>query len=276
VTRYAVARLTIRDRVFEWGTRTYVMGIVNVSPESFSGDGVASVDAAVAQAKRFEAEGADIIDVGGMSTRPNFRELTPQQEQARAIPAVRAIAEAVSLPVSIDTYRSSIAMAALQAGADMVNDVTGFRHDPPMARVVAGWRVPAVVMHNQRGREFHDVIGDIRDGFEESLALAQDAEVTREQIILDPGFGFGWTPAQSFEIIRRLGELRDFGLPLLIGSSRKSAIGSVLDLPEDERAWGTAASVALAIANGADIVRVHDVAEMAQVRKVADAIVRGA
>ena len=267
--------MTIRDRRFDWGARTYVMGIVNVSPESFSGDGVDSVEAAVAQALRFEADGADIIDVGGMSTRPNFRELTEKQEQDRAIPAVRAISEAVSLPVSIDTYRSGVAMAALQAGADMVNDVTGFRHDPPMARVVAGWRVPAVVMHNQRGRPFHDVIADVREGFEESLALAQDAEVPREKLILDPGFGFGWTPPQSLEMIRRLGELRDFGLPLLIGTSRKSTIGTVLDLPEDERAWGTAATVALAIANGADIVRVHDVAEMVQVRKIADAIVRG-
>jgi dihydropteroate synthase len=222
-----------------------------------------------------EAEGADIIDVGGMSTRPNFRELTDKQERARAVPAVRAISDAVNLPVSIDTYRSGVAMAALQAGAHMVNDVTGFRHDPPMARVVAGWRVPAVVMHNQRGRPFHDVIGDIRAGFDESLALAHDAEVSRDQLILDPGFGFGWTPAQSFEIIRRLQELRDFGLPLLVGSSRKSAIGAVLDLPEDERAWGTAASVAIAIASGADIVRVHDVAEMVEVRKIADAIIRG-
>ena len=266
--------MTIRDRRFDWGARTYVMGIVNVSPESFSGDGVDSVDAAVAQAKRFEAEGADIIDVGGMSTRPNFRELTEKQELERAIPAVRAISDAVGLPVSIDTYRSGVAMAALQAGAHMVNDITGFRLDPPMARVVAGWRAPAVVMHNQRGRPFHDVIGDIRAGFEESLALAADAGVAREQLILDPGFGFGWTPPQSLEIIRRLGELRDLGLPLLVASSRKSALGAVLDLPEDQRGWGTAASVALAIANGADLVRVHDVAEMVQVCKVTDAIVR--
>ena len=267
--------MTIRDRVFEWGARTYVMGIVNVSPESFSGDGIHDVEAAVEQARRFEAEGADIIDVGGMSTRPSFKELTETQEQDRAIPAVRAISDAVSLPVSIDTYRSGVAMTALQAGAHMVNDITGFRHDPPMARVVAGWRVPAVVMHNQRGRPFHDVIGDVRKGFEESLALAHDAEVAREKVILDPGFGFGWTPQQSLEMIRRLGELRDFSLPLLVGTSRKSAIGAVLDLPEGERGWGTAATVALAIANGADIVRVHDVAEMVQVRKIADAIVRG-
>jgi dihydropteroate synthase len=275
VTAYLAPRMTIRERVFEWGARTYIMGIVNVSPESFSGDGIDSVEAAVAQARRFEAEGADIIDIGGMSTRPNFRELTEKEELDRAIPAVRDVSDAVSLPVSIDTYRAAVALAALQAGAHMVNDISGFRHDPPMARVVAGWRAPAVVMHNQRGRPFHEVIGDVRAGFQESLALADDAGVSREQLILDPGFGFGWTPEQSLEIIRRLRELGDFGLPLLVGSSRKSALGAVLDLPEDQRAWGTAASVALAIANGADLVRVHDVAEMVQVRKVADAIVRG-
>lgn len=275
VTAYLTPSLTVRERVFEWGARTYVMAIVNVSPESFSGDGVSSVAEAVALAKRFEAEGADIIDVGGMSTRPNFREITEKQEIDRAVPAVEAISDAVSLPVSIDTYRSNVALAALQAGAHIVNDITGFRRDPPMARVVAGWGVPAVVMHNQRGRPFHDVAGDIIAGFRESLALADDAGVSRDRIILDPGFGFGWTPQQSLEIIRRLGELREFGLPLLVGSSRKSALGAVLDLPEDQRAWGTAATVALSIANGADIVRVHDVAEMVQVRKVADAIVRG-
>ena len=144
-----------------------------------------------------------------------------------------------------------------------------------MARTVAGFEVPAVVMHNQRGRAFHDVIGDIAVGFDESLRLADDAEVERTQLILDPGFGFGWTVPQNFEMLRRMGELRRFGLPLLMGTSRKSSIGTVLDLPEDQREWGTAATVALAIANGADIVRVHDVAEMLQVVKIADATVRG-
>ena len=161
------------------------------------------------------------------------------------------------------------------AGAHMVNDITGFRKEPAMARTVAGFEVPAVVMHNQRGRNFTDVIGDIRAGFEESLALAHDAEVKRSRLILDPGFGFGWTVPQNFEMLRRLGELRSFGLPLLMGTSRKSSVGAVLGLPEDQRGWGTAATVALAIANGADIVRVHDVAEMLQVVKIADATVRG-
>jgi len=275
MTSYLAPTLTIRDRIFEWGTRTYVMGIVNVSPESFSGDGLDSVADAVAQAKRFEAEGADIIDVGGMSTRPNFDEISPTEEKERVVPAIRAIVRAVALPVSVDTYRSDVAQAALMAGAHMVNDVTGLRKEPAMARTVAGFEVPAVVMHNQRGRNFTDVIADISAGFEESLALAHDAEVDRSQLILDPGFGFGWTVPQNFEMLRRLGELRSFGLPLLMGTSRKSSIGAVLDVPEDQRGWGTAATVALAIANGADIVRVHDVADMLQVVQIADATVRG-
>jgi len=275
MTAYLAPTLTIRDRVFEWGTRTYVMGIVNVSPESFSGDGLDSVAGAVAQAKRFEAEGADIIDVGGMSTRPNFDEISPVEEKERVVPAIRTIVRAVALPVSVDTYRSEVAQAALMAGAHMVNDITGFRREPAMARTVAGFEVPAVVMHNQRGRNFTDVVADISAGFEESLALAHDAEVERSQLILDPGFGFGWTVPQNFEMLRRLGELSSFGLPLLMGTSRKSSIGAVLDVPEDQRGWGTAATVALAIANGADIVRVHDVADMLQVVKIADATVRG-
>ena len=275
MTGYLAPILTVRDRVFEWGSRTFVMGIVNVSPESFSGVGVGSVGEAVAQARRFEAEGADIIDVGGMSTRPNFDEISMEAERERVVPAIRAIVEAVSLPVSVDTYRAEVTQAALMAGAHMVNDVTGFRKDPALARLVAGFEVPAVVMHNQRGREFHDVIGDIAAGFDESLKLADDAEVERSRLILDPGFGFGWTVAQNFEMLRRLGELRRFGLPLLLGTSRKSSIGAVLDLPEDQRVWGTAATVALAIAKGADIVRVHDVVEMLQVVKIADATVRG-
>jgi dihydropteroate synthase len=266
--------MTIRDRAFEWGKRTYIMGIVNVSPESFSGDGVATPDEAVAQAQRLAADGADIIDVGGQSTRPGFEEMSVEAEIERVEPAVRAILDAVDLPVSVDSYRAEVAAAALEAGAQIVNDITGFRRDPAMARLVAAWEVAAVVMHNQRGRQFREVIDDIKAGFTESLALAQDAGVRREQLIVDPGFGFGWTVEQNLEMLRRLSELHDFGLPVLVGTSRKSTIGAVLDLPEGDRVWGTAATVALAIANGADIVRVHDVKEMAQVARMADAVAR--
>ena len=274
MTQYKAPSMTIRGRTFEWGKRTYIMGIVNVSPESFSGDGVSEIEAAVEQAKRFQAEGADIIDVGGMSTRPDYKELTPSEELRRLLPALRAIIPAVDLPVSVDTYRADVASQALATGAHMLNDVMGLRRDPALARMAAGWGVPTIIMHNQRGRQFHDVIGDIRAGIEESLALAHDAELPLDRLIIDPGFGFGWAPEHSLEMVRRLAELRDIGLPILIGTSRKSAIGAVLDLPAEERAWGTAATVALSIANGADIVRVHDVAEMAQVARVTDATVR--
>ena len=275
MTRYGQPVMTIRGRDFAWGSRTFVMGIVNLSPDSFSGDGLKDVDEAVAQARRFRDEGADIIDVGGMSTRPGFEELSEKEEANRVVPAVRAIVAAVDLPVSIDTYRAEVAAAALRAGAHMVNDITGLRRDPAMPRLVAAWGVAAVVMHNQRGRPFHDVIGDIKAGFEESLDLAHDAEIKREQLILDPGFGFGWTVEQNLEMLRRLQELTGFGLPILAATSRKSTIGTLLDdLPPDQRAWGTAATVTIAIANGADMVRVHDVAEMLQVCRVADAVYR--
>ena len=280
----APSGLSLRSRPFEWGSRTYVMGIVNVSPESFSGDGLATVEDAVAQARRFEAEGADILDVGGQSTRPvvragdasqpGFDELTAEQEIARVVPAVEAIVAATSLPVSIDAYRAPVVAAALDAGAHLVNDIWGFRHDPAVAALAAQRRVPAVVMHNQRGRDFHDVIGDVTAGITESIRIAHEAGLARDQLILDPGFGFGWTVPQNLEMLRRLRELRALGLPLLIGTSRKSTIGAVLDLPEDERIWGTAATVALSIANGADIVRVHDVAAMKQVCVMTDAVVR--
>jgi dihydropteroate synthase len=276
--------LTIGNRDFTWGSRTYLMGIVNVSPESFSGDGLTTVQEAVDQARRFEAEGADILDVGGQSTRPagrggdarrpGFDELPVEEEIARVVPAIRAIVAATGLPVSIDAYRAPVVAAALDAGACLVNDIWGFRHDPAVAALAAQRDVPAVVMHNQRGRDFHDVIADVRAGFEESIRIAREAGLPRERLILDPGFGFGWTVPQNLEMIRRLRELRALGLPLLIGTSRKSTIGAILDLPEDQRIWGTAATVALSIANGVDIVRVHDVAAMKQVCVMTDAVVR--
>lgn len=252
------------------------MAIINVTPDSFSGDGTGGdVEAAVALAKRFEAEGADILDIGGESTRPGAAPLSPADEEARVIPAIEAVRAATALPLSIDTRHAEVACAALAAGAAMVNDVTGLRGDPAMAEVVAGAAVPLVAMHNQRGRPFNDVAGDIRAGFEATLALADAAGIDRGKIILDPGFGFGWTPEQNLEMVRRLPELWDFGLPLLLGPSRKSTIGLILKAEVDQRLEGTAAAVALSIAAGADIVRVHDVAEMARVARVADAIARG-
>jgi dihydropteroate synthase len=282
MTSRAPEALTLRSRRFEWGLRTYLMGIVNVSPDSFSGDGLATVQDAVAQALRFEAEGADIIDVGGQSTRPartspttaGFEQLSVEEEIDRAVPALRAILDAVSLPVSIDAYRAPVVEAALNAGAHLVNDIWGFRDDAEVAALAARFNVPAVVMHNQRGREPVDVIEGVRAGLLESIRIAEAAGLSRERLILDPGFGFGWAVEDNLAMLNRLSELRDLGLPLLVGTSRKTTIGAVLEQPEDARVWGTAATVAISIAHGADIVRVHDVAEMKQVCVMTDAIVR--
>jgi len=267
--------MCVRKRTFEWGSRTYLMGIINVTPDSFSGDGVsASVEAAVKQAVAFEAAGADILDVGGESSRPGAEPLQGGEELARVLPALEAIREATVLPISIDTYHAGVAERALWVGADMVNDISGLRADPEMAAVVAELRVPIVAVHNQRDRPFEDVAGDIVRGFEATLCAADAAHIQRSNIILDPGFGFGWAAHHNFEIIRRLPELFRFEMPLLLGTSRKSSIGFLLDEPAEGRMLGTASSVALSIAAGADIIRVHDVEEMRQVALVADAVTR--
>jgi dihydropteroate synthase len=268
--------MVVGGRRFAWGERTFIMAIINVTPDSFSGDGIGSdVTASVRLARAFEAAGADILDIGGESTRPGASALAPEEEMARVLPALCAIREATSLPLSVDTCHATVARAALEAGASIVNDITGLRGDCEMAGVAAGGGAALVAMHNQRGKEVHDVVGDIAAGFEVSLKLAADAGIGPGRVILDPGFGFGWTPEQNLEMVRRLPELGRFELPLLIGPSRKSTIGFVLDVPVKERLEGTSAAVALAIAGGADIVRVHDVREMRRVCLVADAIVRG-
>jgi dihydropteroate synthase len=274
---YLSPSATIGGREFAWGTRTFLMGVINVTPDSFSGDGLAGdVEAAMARARQWEAEGADMLDIGAESTRPDAEPVTAPEEAARLLPSLRAVRKATSLPISVDTSRAAVAAEALSAGADMVNDVSGLQGDPGMAGIVSAAGVPAVMMHNQRGRPFHDVIGDIESGLGCSIAIARAAGIPASRIILDPGFGFGWTPEQNLEMLRRLPELHHLGMPILAGISRKSTIGFVLDRPDPgRRAWGTAAATALAIAGGADIVRVHDVAEMRDVARVADAVVRG-
>jgi dihydropteroate synthase len=279
------ASLTIGPRTFVWGERTYLMGVLNVSPESFAGDGVADVDAAVARARRLADEGADIIDVGGQSTRPaagraaeaGFDEIAPEEEVRRVVPVIERLVREFDVPVSVDTYKAPVARAALQAGAHLLNDIWGFRCDPALAGLCVEFGVSAVVMHNQRGGPgADDPIEAAGAGLEASIAIAERAGLPRERLIGDPGFGFGWTVEQNLALLRRLGELRELGLPLLVGTSRKSTIGAVLEgAPVEERLFGTAATVALAIAAGADIVRVHDVAAMRDVVRVADAVVRG-
>jgi dihydropteroate synthase len=269
--------LRIGAHEFRWGSRTYVMGIVNVTPDSFSGDGVMDLDAAVSQARQMEQDGADLIDIGAESTRPETWSgpgLSADQELARVIPVVDRVAATVSVPISIDTYKASVAEQAMRAGATVVNDVWGLRRDAAMAGVVARASVPVILMHNKPGGGYRDLIGEIAQSLLESVALARASGIADDHIIIDPGIGFGKTREENLEIVRRLPELRSIGFPLLIGPSRKSFIGKTLDLPANERLEGTAAAVALSIAGGADIVRVHDVKPMVRVARMADAIAR--
>jgi dihydropteroate synthase len=253
------------------------MGIVNVTPDSFSGDGMLAVDAAAAQARQMEAEGADLIDLGGESTRPETWSgpgLTPEAELARVLPVLEALRGQVSVPISIDTYKASVAEAAVRAGATLVNDVWGLQRDPNMAAAVAALGVPVVIMHNQRGTEYRELITDITVALRDAMKRAVAAGIDEDRIIVDPGIGFGKTREHNLEIVQRLSELRGLGRPILIGPSRKSFIGKTLNATVDDRLEGTAAAVALAIAGGADLVRVHDVRAMVRVARMTDAIVR--
>ncbi len=259
-----------------WGRRTYVMGVINVTPDSFSGDGLGSdIPAIVEQALRLEAEGADILDVGAESTRPGSAPITAEQELARLIPALEAIVSRVRLPVSVDTYKAPVARQAIQAGAALINDVWGLKADPKLAEVAAEMGTPLILMHNQEHRHYRHLLPDIFASLSHSVQLARRAGVPAENIVVDPGIGFGKTPEHNLEILRRLGEFKGLGYPLLVGTSRKSTIGLVLGLPPDQRVEGTAATLALAIASGADMVRVHDVQQMVRVCRMTDAVVRG-
>ncbi len=261
---------------FRWGERTYIMGVINVTPDSFSGDGVgADVDAALALARRLAEEGADIIDVGGESTRPQAAPTSADEELRRVIPVIERLAGELSVPLSIDTYKSEVARHALEAGASMINDIWGLRRDPEIAVLAAEKGVPVVVASNQRETRYEEVVPEVLGSLRKSIDLALDRGVAWENIIIDPGVGFGKTLEGNLELIRRLGELRALGRPILLGTSRKSMIGLVLNLPEDQRLEGTAATIALGIAGGADMVRVHDVRQMARVSRMTDAIVRG-
>ena len=264
-----------RDVIWDWGRRTYVMGIVNATQDSFSGDGVAGeLDKAVALAKSFEASGVDIIDVGGASSRPGADPTPISVEKSRVVRVIEAINAEVELPISIDTTWAAVAEAALDVGASVVNDISGFQLDPDLSYLVADRGVGAVLMHNQRGLEHHDVIDDITSGFVTSLSVCDTAGVDSAKLILDPGFGFGWSVSQNLEILRRLPELVHLEFPLLIGTSKKSSIGTVLGSQVGERLFGTAATVAHAICAGIDVVRIHDAYEMRDVVTMSDAIVR--
>jgi dihydropteroate synthase len=288
--------LQIGNHTFHWGSRTYVMGILNVTPDSFSGDGILAqggggVEAALEQAREFLSNGADILDVGGESTRPGSQPVGAEQELERVVPVISAIAkEFPDALISIDTYKAKVAEAGFQAGAHILNDVWALRADPELASVAAAFRAPVVLMHNRSnpasvevraqlgnayiGSEYQNLLEEVKRELLVSVELAKKAGIGESHIILDPGVGFGKKREHNLELIDRLNEIRALGFPILLGPSRKSFIGFTLDLPADQRLEGTAATVAVGIARGADIIRVHDVREMARVAKMTDAITR--
>jgi dihydropteroate synthase len=278
-----------------WGSRTYVMGILNVTPDSFSDDGLLTqenwLEAVVERGRQMVEQGADILDIGGESTRPGSEPVGVDEELRRVIPAIKAIASELDVAISVDTYKAEVARQAIEAGAHLVNDVWGFRMDPAIARVVADYQVPAVVMHNRSrpkdasqekrlggryiGIEYRHLMADILRELQESIELGLAAGVSVEKIIIDVGIGFGKTVEQNLKLLNQMDEFRVLGRPVLIGTSRKSFIGYTLDLPPYERVEGTAATVALGIERGADIIRVHNVREMVRVARMTDALVRG-
>ena len=287
--------LQIGSFTFHWGSRTYVMGILNVTPDSFSGDGILAVgdatEQAVKQAEGFLANGADILDVGGESIRPGSEPVNAENEMERVVPVIAALRQNFpDVLISIDTYKASVAEAAIRAGANIVNDVWGFRADPEIASVAARYKTPVILMHNRSnpasvevreklggtyvGAEYADLIEDVKRELMNSVEIALKAGVEEKLVLLDPGIGFGKKREHNLELINRLDEIRSLGYPILLGTSRKSFIGFTLDLPPDQRVEGTAATVAVGITRGADMIRVHDVKEMARVAKMTDALVR--
>jgi dihydropteroate synthase len=267
------------NAVFRWGEKTYIMGICNLSPDSFSGDGLGSdIDRTLDQAQRMVAEGADIIDVGGESTRPGTEPLSMEdidKELRLVIPAIERLAAEIKVPISVDTYKSGVARRALEAGAAMINDIWGLKRDPAIARVAAEAGVPIILMANERDAPPKaGILAKVLADLEWGIKTAEQAGIAPENIIVDPGIGFGKTLEQNLELVNRLAELKRLGKPIMLGTSRKSMIGLVLDLPVEMRLEGNLAVTAIGIANGADMVRVHDVQQTALVCRMSDAIIR--
>jgi dihydropteroate synthase len=293
--------ITVNGHTLKWGSRTFIMGILNLTPDSFSGDGLLEqdsnpeefhldLDAIFEKAKYFVENGVDIIDLGGESTRPGAQHVSSEVETKRVIPVIKVLASKLDVILSIDTYKASVAEEALQFGAHMINDVWGLHADPDLARVVAKYQVPVILMHNRSswahaeikerlggryvGIPYDNLLEDVKHELMESVSIAHSADITDSQIILDPGIGFGKSVEQNLELVDRLDEIRKLGFPVLLGPSRKSFIGYTLNLPPDQRLEGTAAAVSIGIARGADIIRVHDFPYLTRVIRMADALVR--
>jgi dihydropteroate synthase len=296
-----ISSLTIQGHTLKWGSRTYIMGILNLTPDSFSGDGLLQKDSTtdnlhidlesiLNKARDMVEHGADILDVGGESTRPGAQIVSAEEEIKRVLPVIITLVANLDVIISIDTYKASVAEAAIQQGAQMVNDVWGLHADPVLAEVAAKHHVPVILMHNRSswanaeikerlggryvGIPYENLIEDVKRELLESVTIARSAGIPDDQIIVDPGIGFGKTVEQNLELVDRLDEFRTLGYPILLGPSRKSFIGYSLNLPPDQRLEGTAAAVSIGIARGADIVRVHDVPFMSRVVRMTDAIVR--
>ncbi len=287
--------MNIKKIALEWGKRTYVMGVLNLTPDSFSGDGILQdrdpIQYALNKAKQFLKDGADILDIGAESSRPGSKPISAAVELERLLPILKALRkENIGGIISIDTYKSEVARQCLENGADWINDIWGFKRDTDLAEVVSQYNAPVILMHNRskpsavknndrlgfsyQGAVYSNFMEEIKNDLRESVSFAIGAGISKGNIILDPGIGFGKTVEQNLALINRLGEIKALGYPILIGPSRKSFLGAILDLPVEERLEGTAASITVGIARGADIVRVHDVKFMARIVKVADALTR--
>ncbi|AIY83443.1 dihydropteroate synthase [Clostridium baratii str. Sullivan] len=267
--------MKIGNKEFDLKERTYVMGILNVTPDSFSDGGKFNeVDAALRRVKEMIEEGADIIDVGGESTRPNFEVVKEEEEINRVVPIIKAIKENFDIPVSIDTYKSKTAEAAINAGADIINDIWGLKKDKDMAKVAAKYNVPCILMHNRENKEYNDLMKDVVFDLLESINIALNAGVSRENIILDPGIGFAKTLNENLIVMNNLEKIKDLGYPVLLATSRKSMIGLTLDEPVDQRVEGTIATTVLGITKGCEFVRVHDIRENKRACVMTDAMLK--
>lgn len=274
--------LEIGQRVLDLSSRTHLMGVLNVTPDSFSDGGrFFKLEEAIKQGLKLTEEGVDMIDIGGESTRPGSEPVTIEEELRRVIPVIEELAKRIDLPISIDTYKSGVAKEALDSGALMVNDISGLRYDPEMKKVIAEYDVPLVLMHikgtpknMQENPKYENLLEDIKSYLNQSISIAEEAGIGEDKIIIDPGIGFGKTLDDNLKILKNLVEFKSLGKPVMIGVSRKSFIGKILDLPTDERLEGSLASMAAAIMNGANILRVHDVKESKRVAKLVDAILK--
>jgi len=268
--------MKIGNKEFKIGERTYIMGILNFTPDSFSDGGkFDNIDVAIEHVKKMIEAGADIIDIGGESTRPNHTAVEEAEEISRVVPIIKAIREKLDIPISIDTYKAKVAEKAIEAGANLINDVWGFKKDKNMAKVAAKYNVPCCLMHNRDNQDYKDLMEDILDDLRESIKIAKDAGVKDENMILDPGIGFAKSHEQNLETMNKLERLKELGYPVLLGTSRKRMIGFTLDLPVEERVEGTVATTVIGIMKDAcDFVRVHDVLENSRAAKMTDAIVR--